>query len=114
MGAAAEELRSLLSRFEAAGLLTRIPAPVASRFELPAICTHAHQSAGLEQQVLLFEQVDDSAFPVVGNLCSTREKIAFALNIEPARLLDRGVEAIEHPISPIVVSKAPCQEVVIE
>jgi len=95
-------------------LLQRITAPVASRFELAGICTYVHRKPDLRQRVLLFENVEGSEIGVVGNLCDTRGKIALALNVEPERLLQRGIEALEHPIAPVIIENAPCQEVVLE
>jgi 2,5-furandicarboxylate decarboxylase 1 len=64
--------------------------------------------------VLLFENVDGSDLRVVGNLCDTREKIAFALGTEATGLLQRGVRALECPIPPLLVDDAPCQEVMLD
>ncbi len=50
--------------------------------------------------------------PVVGDLCDTREKVAFALGCEPSELLGGG--AVEQPIPPVVVESGPCQEVTLD
>lgn len=109
-----EDLRAVLARFEAAGRLARVRVPVDPRFELAGICTRAHRDPRLRDQVLLFEQVRGAELPVVANLCNTREKIAFALGVEEAALLALGVRALEHPVPPVEVAAAPCQEVVRE
>jgi len=106
-----EDLHELLARFERAGRLLRVTAAVDPRFELPGVCTRLHRDPALRQHVALFENVQGHTMPVVGNLCDTREKVAFALGCEPAELLARGIHAVEQPIPPIVVESGPCQEV---
>src|SRR5919202_1313795 len=93
-----EDLHELLGRFERAGRLLRVTAPVDPRFELPGSCTRLHRDSALRQHVALFENVQGHSMPVVGNLCDTREKVAFALGCEPHELLARGVRAVEQPI----------------
>ena len=109
-----EDLHELLARFERAGRLLRVTAPVDPRFELPGVCTRLHRDPALRQHVALFENVQGHTMPVVGNLCDTREKVAFALGCEPAELLARGVRAVEQPIPPVVVESGPCQDVTLD
>jgi 2,5-furandicarboxylate decarboxylase 1 len=109
-----EDLRGLLARFERAGRLLRITTPVDPRFELAGVCTRLHRDPRLRQHVALFERVVGHDLAVVGNLCDTREKVAFALDTDVREVLWRGVRAIEQPIPPVVVEAGPCQEVVLE
>jgi 2,5-furandicarboxylate decarboxylase 1 len=109
-----EDLHELLARFERAGRLLRITEPVDPRFELPGVCTRLHRDPALRQHVALFENVQGHTMPVVGNLCDTREKVAFALGVEPGDLLARGVRAVEQPVPPVLVESGPCQEVTID
>lgn len=108
----AEDLRALLARFEAAGRLTRVRAPVQPRFELPGVATVAHRDPRRRDQVLLFERVGDAELSVVANLFNTREKVAFALRTDEAGLLPLGVRALAQPLAPVEVATGPCQEVV--
>ena len=109
-----EDLREVLARFERAGLLLRVTTPVDPRFELPGLCTRVHRDPSLRQKVVLFERVQGHEMAVVGNLCDTREKIAFALGTDGRGLLSLGVRALDHPRPPVVVASGPCQEVVLE
>lgn len=107
-----QDLHSVLDRLDAAGRLRRISTPVSPIFELASVCRYAQLDDALKQDVLLFEHVEGSDIPVVGNLMVTRENAAIAFGIEPGALLRLGVEAMERPIPPVRVERAPCQEIV--
>jgi UbiD family decarboxylase len=104
-----QSLRSVLAGFERAGELRRIAEPVSPRFELSAML-----AAGDGGPALLFESVPGSRMPVVGNLLTSRERIAASLGIAVEALGERVVSALAAPIEPTAVAEAPCQEVVIE
>ncbi len=107
-----QDLRSALARLDAAGRVRHITVPVNSVFELASISRYAQLDPALQNDVLLFEDVQGSHNRVLANLFASRETAAIAMGMEPNELLRRGVAALEHPLAPIRVENAPCQEIV--
>jgi UbiD family decarboxylase len=103
-----QSLRTVLADLERAGELRRIAEPVSPRFELSAMLV-----AGDPGPALLFESVQGSQIPVVGNVLGSRERIAASLGVAAEGLGERIVTALGAPIEPAVVAVAPCQEVVV-
>jgi len=103
-----QSLRSVLAALERAGELRRIAEPVSARFELSAML-----AIGDRGPALLFESVRGSPTPVVGNVFTSRERIAESLGIATEALGERVVAALAAPIEPAPVAQAPCQEVVV-
>jgi 2,5-furandicarboxylate decarboxylase 1 len=100
--------RTALRRMVAAGRVARVTRRVDPDLELAGLMKR-HDG----DRALLFDHVDGSTIPVVGNL------LASAPNVEAAFGLDRhGVrtamrQAIDAPIPPTVVGTGPAQDVVI-
>ncbi len=107
-----QDLRAVLDRLDAAGRLRRIAEPVSPIFDLASVSRFAQLDDTLSHDVLLFERVEGAELPVVANLMVRRENVALALGIEPRDLLAHGVRALERPIPPVRVERAPCQEIV--
>lgn len=107
-----EDLRGLLARFERAGRLLRVSVEVDPFFELAAVSRKLQRDPDRREQVVLFERVRGSRLPVVGNLCDSRDKLAFALGTTVRATMERVVSAIERPIPTELADEAPCQEVV--
>ncbi len=63
-------------------------------------------------RVVLFENVLDSAYSVVGNVCCSRENFARAIGVEKKDLLETISNAIDNPGKIDVVEDGVCQEVV--
>lgn len=108
------DLRSLLDTFEEAERLVRIRAEVDPVFELAAVCRHMQRDPQLREHVVLFERVRGSSFPVIGNLCDSREKLAFAIGTTPQRSVGRVLEAMGKPLPVEMIDGALCQEVVVQ
>jgi 2,5-furandicarboxylate decarboxylase 1 len=105
-----QSLRGVLAAFERDGRLARIAEPVSPRFQLSAML-----AAGDRGPALLFESVQSSSMPVVGNVLGTRERIAASLGVGVEDLGERIVAALAAPIEPApVVADAPCQQVVVD
>lgn len=68
----------------------------------------------LKEQVALFERVRGSQMAVVGNLCDSRDKLAFALGATPRESVGHILAAIDRPIPAQLVESGPCQEVVMQ
>lgn len=124
-------LRELIGAIEAAGGLRRVTAAVDPHLEITEIADRVMKQQG---PALLFESVRGSAMPVAINLFGTERRMALALGVddlhdvarriesllaipspsgllEKLSLLPRMAEMAQFP--PKVVSRAPCQEVVI-
>jgi 4-hydroxy-3-polyprenylbenzoate decarboxylase len=104
-----QSLRATLASLEAGGELRRLGTAVDPRFEISA-CLEVDPGG----PALLFESVVGSALPVVGNVLSSRRRMADALGVGLGELQERIVDAISQPVAPREVPDAPCQEVVVD
>jgi len=98
--------RSFLEQLERDEVLTRIRKEVSTEYEMAGIID------ALSEKPVFFEKVRESSIPVVAGLVSSKELIARALNIKKEQLLHKLSSAIENPLSPDVVEKGECQEIV--
>ncbi len=134
-----QDLRDFLSQLEAGGELKRITAEVDPKLEMTEICDRVLKTEG---PALLFEKPRGYTMPVLGNLFGTVKRVALGMGVaadaDPFKAL-RGIgellatlKAPEPPrglkdawnkipllkqiltMSPRVVDRAPCQEVVWE
>jgi 2,5-furandicarboxylate decarboxylase 1 len=99
-------MRAYLRRLEEQGRMLRVREPVSKTYEIAGILKK------LEPRPVLFEQVQESPFRVVGNLFCGKAAFADYFGIAPAEIIPRMLAAITHPGTPRVVHDAPCQEVV--
>ena len=128
-----KDLRQFISFLEEKGELRRIEAPVSRDLEIAEIADRTVKAGG---PALLFENVEGSDTPVVINLYGTHQRMAWALGVEhldeltdrirkilgmlkgpPSGLLDKA-RALGDLVGmartqPKMVSRAPCQEVVV-
>jgi 4-hydroxy-3-polyprenylbenzoate decarboxylase len=115
------DLQDHLALLEAKGLLIRIDRPIDKDSELHPLARWQFQG-GLheaDRRAFLFTNVVDAKgkkydIPVVvGGLAASPEIYATGLGVPVAEIGDVWVKAMAEPIPPVVVDKAPCQEVVI-
>jgi len=107
--ASPQSLRAFLRRLEADGALRRVAEPVDPRFGISRrLCA---EPAG---PALLFERVEGSALAVVGNVLSSRARMASALGTTAAGLSARMVDAVGRALPPRLVRDAPCQAVAVD
>ena len=101
-------LRDYLGLLENQDRLVRITSPISKRYEIPAVLKR------LEPQPVLFENVKESPFRVVGNLFC--DKVAFAsfFDIQIEDIIPKLAKAIEKPVPYNVVDSALCQQVFIK
>lgn len=104
-----QSMRPFLAALEQSGGLHRVKRAVDWRFEIASVMSlREHGPAQL------FENVRGHSMPVVGNLYNNRDRYALALGIEPTQLDTFCLSALRSPIKPVLVEKAPVQEVVHE
>jgi 2,5-furandicarboxylate decarboxylase 1 len=97
--------REYLNTLEQAGEMVRIPREVDLRYVSALIAR--------SEKAILFEKVSGYSMPVTGGLLSTRERLALAAGEAKEPLATRLRRALDQPVDPVVVSRAPVKEVVI-
>ena len=116
------DLQEHVAALDAAGLLHRIDAPVNKDTEMHALVRWQYRGGIPEsgRKAFLFTNVTDSNgrhydMPViVGALAGSREIYRIGLGVARDQIGAIWQKALENPIPPVVVTNAPCQEVVIE
>ncbi len=115
------DLQQHLADLEAAGLLTRIEKPINKDTELGPLVRWQF-IGGVpedERRAFLFTNVTDSKgrkydMPVVvGALASSPAIYAMGMGRAVDEIGDAWMQAIAHPIPPVLTNNAPCQEVVV-
>src|SRR5438132_8997445 len=81
-------------------------------YEITAITVKLEQEAK-RRPMLIFEKVKGTKFPVLTNLHAGRSRLATAINAKPEEMQRAYLRAMEKPVPPKVVSKAPVKEVVL-
>jgi 2,5-furandicarboxylate decarboxylase 1 len=98
--------RSYIQRLEASGRLVEVSAPVSKQYEIAAALDQ------LEPRPVFFRQPRETAFPVVGNLFSSKAAFADYFGVGVQDLIPMLNAAIERRSPTAIVESAPCQEVV--
>ncbi len=101
-------LRGFLEELEKSKKLLKFKKPVDPNLEIARILKEN------DGKVVLFENVKNSKYRVVGGVCSSRENFALALGVKKDELLLKISDAINNPKEPEIVEKGACQEVVEE
>ena len=109
------DFRSLAQLLESRGDLIRVSRPVDSRFELAGVMTRLEA----EGKAFIFENVRGARFPLVGGLFNRLGRFGEALGYPPGPRaftnddLDRHIETAKaKPIEPVMVRSGPSKEVV--
>ena len=102
------KLRSFLKKLEQEQKLTRITKSVDHTFEAANIIY------SLDEQPVLFENINGFDFPIFSGITSSRDIIAEGLDTSKEELLFKLVDSLKHPKQPELLDSAPCQENVIE
>lgn len=98
--------REFIDKLKDEKKLLKVEKDVSTDFEI------ANVLAATDGRVLLFENVKDSTFPVIGNVVSSRDLIASALGVKKEQLLEKLSYSINNLKEPEVVSNGSCQEVI--
>jgi UbiD family decarboxylase len=105
-------MRELIEQLERQGELAVIDKPVDRTLEMASVIR------AMDDRAVLFREVCDArvstaaGVPVVANLCARRSFLAQALDVPVERLLFVLAEALDNPVKPPVVGRAPCQQVI--
>jgi UbiD family decarboxylase len=105
-------MRKTIEKIDQRGDLVRITNPVSTQHEIAAILKK------LEPRTVLFDQVIESPFRVVGNLLCSKAQFGAYFGIRPADLIPFLAQAIDQPSEPDRYQPtrkgeaAPCQEVI--
>src|SRR5574340_1090367 len=81
-------------------------------FEITALTVKLEQEAK-RRPILLFEKVKGSKFPVLTNLHAGRSRLAAAIRAQPEEMQRAYLRAMEKPIPPKLVAKAPVKDVIL-
>ncbi len=100
------KLREFMNKLDEDGKLVRVKKEVNSDYEIANILN------SLGEKPTIFENVTGSEMPVFGGICSHRESIGTGLGTTKEKVLSKLVEALRNPITPEMVTTAPCQEVI--
>jgi 4-hydroxy-3-polyprenylbenzoate decarboxylase len=130
-----KDLRDFISQLENQGELRRVTVPVSPQLEMTEICDRVLKAGG---PAIQFENVPGYNMPVLGNLFGTPRRVALGMgqeNIEALRDVGKLLAFLKEPeppkglrdawdkwpkfkkildMAPKTVSRAPCQEVVLE
>ncbi|MHA2266416.1 MAG: UbiD family decarboxylase [Promethearchaeota archaeon] len=98
--------REYINKIEENGTLRTVDIQVSKKLEIAGILKE------MEPTPIIFNNVKESEFRVVGNVFCTKDVIASYFGVAPADLIPMLSRAIEERSEPEILTKAPCQEVV--
>ena len=98
--------RDYISQIDKEGLLRKVEIEVSKKLEISGILKK------VEPTPVMFNNIKESKFRVVGNVFCTKNAIASYFGVTPADLIAMLSKAINNRSEPEIVSNAPCQEVV--
>ncbi|MHA2281875.1 MAG: UbiD family decarboxylase [Promethearchaeota archaeon] len=98
--------REYVNKIKENGILRKVNIEVSKKLEIAGILKE------MEPTPIIFNNIKESEFRVVGNVFCTKDVIASYFGVAPADLIPMLSKAIEERSEPEIVSKAPCQEVI--
>ncbi len=98
--------RKYINQIDEKGLLRKIDVEVSKKLEISGILKE------IEPTPVMFNNVKESEFRVVGNIFCTKNVIASYFGVTPVNLIPMLSKAISERSEPEIVSNAPCQEVI--
>lgn len=99
-------IAELIEALQAAGQLLVIEKEIDPQLEMARVIR------ALGERAILFKNVKGYSTPVAANLCARREYLGMSVDVAPDRLLFELARALENPIEPEVVGRAPCQQAI--
>jgi 2,5-furandicarboxylate decarboxylase 1 len=101
-------LEEYIKKLQQHGKITIISKAISKNLEIAGVLKT------LEPEPVLFENVKESKFRVVGNLFCNKMQVADYFGITPEQIIPTLTNAIENRSEPEHVENAPCQEVIEE
>ncbi len=98
--------REYINQIDEKGLLRKVDVEVSKKLEISGILKE------IEPTPVMFNNVQESKFRVVGNIFCTKNVIASYFGVTPVDLIPMLSKAISERSEPEIVSNAPCQEVI--
>ncbi|HUW90464.1 MAG TPA: UbiD family decarboxylase [Candidatus Nanopelagicaceae bacterium] len=98
--------RDYLEGLDNKGLLEKVDVEVSKKLEISGILKE------MEPTPVMFNNVKESDFRVVGNVFCTKNVIASYFNLTPSDLIPMLSRAILESSEPEVIKNAPCQEII--
>jgi len=98
--------REYLKKIDEDGCLRKVDVEVSKKLEISGILKE------MEPTPVMFNNVKESEFRVVGNMICTKDVIASYFGVSPADIIPMLSRAITEYSEPEVISKAPCQEII--
>lgn len=99
-------LRNFISKLETEKKLVKIDKEVSVEYEIANIL------AALDGKPVYFSKIKESNIPIIGNILSSRELVAKALNIKKEEIIHKLSWAINNLKEPEIVDEGACQEVI--
>lgn len=104
-----KDIREYLAVLADRNELVAVEREIDPSWEVGLICRELMDQQG---PVAVLRRVKGSPWPVVVNLFANRRRVAVALNVPEERLIPHWLEALGHPLPPVMVEKGLCQEVI--
>ncbi|MHA1913403.1 MAG: UbiD family decarboxylase [Promethearchaeota archaeon] len=98
--------RDYVNLIEKDGILRKVDKEVSKKLEIAGILKE------IEPTPVIFNNIRESEFRVIGNVFCTKNTIASYFGVTPADLIPMLSKAIEQLSEPEIVQNAPCQEVI--
>ncbi len=98
--------REYINKIDEENLLRKVDVEVSKKLEIAGILKE------MEPTPIIFNNVKESDFRVIGNVFCTKSVIASYFGVTPADLIPMLSKAITDLTKPEIVSSAPCQEVI--
>jgi len=98
--------REYINQIDKEGILRKVDVEVSKKLDISGILKE------IEPTPVIFNNIKESNFRVVGNVFCTKNVIASYFGVTPADLIPMLSKAISERSEPEIVSNAPCQEVI--
>ena len=98
--------REYLEKIDEKGLLQKVNVEVSKKLDISGILKES------EPTTVMFNNVKESEFRLVGNVFCTKNVIASYFGVNPTDLIPMLSSAIAERSEPEVISDAPCQEII--
>jgi 4-hydroxy-3-polyprenylbenzoate decarboxylase/2,5-furandicarboxylate decarboxylase 1 len=105
-----KDLRDFLTACKEAGDLIEVERPISTDLEIGKALKYSYANNG---PVIVFKNLIGKDFPAVAGVFGNRAKALRAFNATDADIHTNFIKGLNNPIDPVMVSEAPCQEVVL-